>query len=316
MATATIQNFLNLFTSEVAIYEDAKNVKSTIIGDGLKMPSTDDFSNALIFLNPRDNLRISVIIGDNEPIDYYSTQNNVVGFIADCNNLLSINHVSDTYQLEVVVAKNVEKLRLSVYSLDALFKNLSELKPQGLFFILNEALSNNPGVIFESQHEEILLKTARICFCTRTYEVNFNEPIISRVERINMVKSVSHYNLLTLYNFIPEDFHIQESSTSQFSEIFNRLLCFISVAFLFDIVTVNDFDVDYKLNGYKAISCKTKFANIAIEHASEYFRIYDWCFNGGNLSDKIGLARNIISLHLAKEENLSFSGNPFSSLQS
>ena len=316
MAIATIHNFLNLFTSEVTIHEDAKNVKSTIIGDGLKMPSTDDFSNALIFLNPRDNLRISVIIGDNEPIDYYSTQNDVDGFINDCNNLLSINHVNNTFQLEIVVAKNIEKQRLSVYSLDAFFKNLNELKPQGLFFVLKEAISNNRGIIFESQYEEILLKTTIICFCTRNYEVNFIEPKISRVERINMVKSISHYNLLTSYNFIPEDFYIQESSATQFSEIFNRLLCFISTAFLFDIVTIDDFDVDYKLNGYKAISCRTQFAKISIKHAIEYFKIYDWCFNGGNLSDKIGLARNIISLHLANAENLSFSGNPFSSIQS
>ena len=36
----------------------------------------------------------------------------------------------------------------------------------------------------------------------------------------------------------------------------------------------------------------------------EYFEIYKWVYNGGNLNDKIGLARNIISLHFLKKGEL------------
>lgn len=42
----------------------------------------------------------------------------------------------------------------------------------------------------------------------------------------------------------------------------------------------------------------------------------NWCYNEGNLIDKIGITRNILSLHLESINNLTLGGNPLFSILS
>lgn len=71
----------------------------------------------------------------------------------------------------------------------------------------------------------------------------------------------------------------------------------------------------YKLNGYKSINGSVDVNTFLNVTHSAYYDIYKWVFNGGNLNDKIGLARNIISLHL-ENENIALKGEPLASIQS
>ncbi len=58
------------------------------------------------------------------------------------------------------------------------------------------------------------------------------------------------------------------------------------------------------------------FDDIDINSLVEYYDIYKWVFNGGNLSDKIGLARNIICIHLKNKNLLELGENTLDSIKS
>lgn len=53
----------------------------------------------------------------------------------------------------------------------------------------------------------------------------------------------------------------------------------------------------FKLNGYRAITGEIENERVSPELLNELFKIYIWAYAEGSLPDKLGLARNIISLH-------------------
>jgi hypothetical protein len=85
---------------------------------------------------------------------------------------------------------------------------------------------------------------------------------------------------------------------------------------LFDITSLNENRLEYKINGYKSIKGVIDVKAIPSQGVEEYFSIYQWVYSGGNLNDKIGLARNIISLHFEKAGEVALKGSPFQSIQS
>jgi hypothetical protein len=70
------------------------------------------------------------------------------------------------------------------------------------------------------------------------------------------------------------------------------------------------------VNGYKTIKGTCDFKIYPITTTIEYLDVYKWVYNGGNLNDKIGLARNIISLHFEDVSELGLKGSPFQAIQS
>jgi len=63
------------------------------------------------------------------------------------------------------------------------------------------------------------------------------------------------------------------------------------------------------------INQKISFLDIDISSYEIYYEIYKWVYEGGNIVDKIGLARNIISLNFSKN-NLQLSDTTFDAIKS
>jgi hypothetical protein len=55
---------------------------------------------------------------------------------------------------------------------------------------------------------------------------------------------------------------------------------------------------------------------MSVDGASQYFEIHKWLYNEGNLSDKAGLVRNIITIHLRNNSLLELEDNTLASIRS
>jgi len=84
---------------------------------------------------------------------------------------------------------------------------------------------------------------------------------------------------------------------------------------LFDITDLNEDTFIFRINGYKSINGSIDTSQ-QFDYSPDYFSIYNWVYNGGNLFDKIGLARNIISLHFVKSGELTLQDNSYQSVKS
>ena len=83
--------------------------------------------------------------------------------------------------------------------------------------------------------------------------------------------------------------------------MFDKLKLLYSIIFLFDIVEFKNTEIKYKLNGYRTITQIIDTDNVDLDSHESYYNIYKWVYDGGNVVDKIGLARNILSLNFAKD---------------
>ena len=101
--------------------------------------------------------------------------------------------------------------------------------------------------------------------------------------------------------FIPEDFYLFERSDNcLLNNLFDNLTIVASLSYLFDITSITDSEVSCRLVGKQTVNKKFAYETIDAKNHEYFFKTYHWAYNNGNLSDKITLAKNIISLHCEK----------------
>jgi hypothetical protein len=86
--------------------------------------------------------------------------------------------------------------------------------------------------------------------------------------------------------------------------------------YIFDISSITNGKFYYKINGFKAIKGEIEINQQFAKGKELFFEVFEWCYSSeGNLADKLGITRNIISIHF--EDNLlNLEKDVFTSLKS
>jgi hypothetical protein len=309
----SLSNFLALFSYEKKeSRETFEEVFIKLSTDTFKELNASAFNRSLQFINPRDKLNLSFIVGENDPVDYYS-EGDADEFVSEVQRKLS-NRDDEEIEIIITINKTISKGVLSIYYYEAFLDFLDQCNLAGLLYTFSRGVKNQQFLICEFQTDEKFTVTSSIGFVNKG---GFGTPpLIERVSKIDKAKSVCYNNFLNEYVLIPEDFFIHNSDCERMKRIFNLLAVVSSIVFLYDISNITDNILEYRLNGYKSITAKIDFFEIKPEQADQYSKIYKWVYDSGNFIDKIGLARNIISLHLENIKLCELKGDPFQSIQS
>jgi hypothetical protein len=140
---------------------------------------------------------------------------------------------------------------------------------------------------------------------------------LGKQERLNRIKGVSYYSSAANHPFIPEDFYPKNiSAFPAFAILFQQLSLYAIITSLFDITSPTEDGINYKFNGFKSFTGEQKISSFPIKDLDEYYQIYLWTFESGNLTDKAGLMRNILSLHFVDNQSLAITGQPLTSMKS
>jgi len=309
-----VEEFINYFFgshSRIDLYETDEIFSFSFTSKDFLSPNALP-NESLAFLQSRDDFRFTVVFGNENPISYYS-RSPQISFIEALNN--DYKYSDGEAQVEFVINKNKVGDTITIYDLPTFASTISAHSISESFAIFSRAFSNSEILYFEVVDLYEYFNSATLFFKPVGFKIP-KQPIISRIKIIENLKSVSYFTNLPEYALIPDDFSLVKSSSaySSFCLLLTNFASILSVIYLFDITSIKDNTLDYKINGYKTIKGKT---DISIGNLSrEYFSIYQWVFGGGNLNDKIGLARNIISLHFLDNENIQLKGEPFQSIQS
>ena len=309
----------NTSLSEDDIQEDRIGVKTTSIFSDGRVPTIEEFQ-AVEGLNQRDKLHISILRtnGEDVLICNYSQKNgdDFSDFISTCKSDLES---TSRKKIIITIEKENQNNKISVYYPNAFFKYLSQQPILGLLSVLSKSIgTGSQFVIFEVQDESFPeFSSQTIKFVHLGYNNQENQPDNSyRSDKINKITNLCHCDLSSKYSFIPEDFApVIKSGNEILLSIFQKLTLFYSLIFLFDIIEIGKSYVKYKLNGYRTIAQSTNITDIDINSHESYYKIYSWVYDGGNIVDKIGLARNILSLNLAKD-TLSLAETTFDAIRS
>lgn len=279
-------------------------------------PNKDELLRCFTTIPSRDSVEILCQFEHQEDSILDSVED-IDSFLSDLETKITFKDDNDSFSISITIHKGRVEQVASIYSLESIVSFWEEGGIVDSFKKIQE-LSSNTSVI---RVYDLNTEFRTGCFLFTPF-ISENK-LLTKIDREELHTKrdiVGHFSGSSQFDFIPEDFSFLESVNEPKSliELFIRLKFVSSLIYLCDFTKFsNNNKIHLRLNGYRLFAKDLKdtdeFTGLA---SNEYFRIYDWVFSEGNLVDKIGLARNIISLHLEDNDLLKIEKNTLQSISS
>lgn len=123
-------------------------------------------------------------------------------------------------------------------------------------------------------------------------------------------------------NMTPDDLHIvSRESDGVLSRIFDQLCSSLCACFVADFSSMDKMGLTLRISGYKMMtmesqSVKTKDLEFDTTSTEQWYKIYDWCYTGGYTSDRLDIARNIITLNCPDVNKLKLNDSTLDAIKS
>ena len=319
--------FFTEITSDnnIKVIETNENINAnmSLNFDNFKKPNKNDITSIFEKFSKRDFISINIKTSETDDSITFNSNSltKIDDFISDLNSLIKTSD-EETITIYLNISKVVKDSVLSIYKLDKFIEFLSSKTLSQLSNIFNK-LINNQYIKFESfDSQEISFNTSSIFFYNqnKSDQITIDSNILDkRSKLLEKQHSNCHFANASEYQLIPEDFYFRtESSIEELNNIFKKLSVSLSMIYIFDVTSIkaeND-TFHFKLNGNKTITNQIPFKDFKTDCYKSYFEIYKWAYGDGSLSDKLGLARNIITLHIKNNNLFEISNNILSSIKS
>lgn len=247
----------------------------------------------------RDILDLSISIGESPSITFSSTNIDAwPAVLGDLSDKLEVAQPEDGFSITLVVSKTSGHGGLSVYSLDRLLQHLIERDTKECFSIFDRFISAEGNLVMACQFPVQKFGSKTIMFAQEDQHVEVvgidREPLIAKRN------DVAHFADGANFCLVPEDFRLDfDPPNGDWKRLFDRLANALSLAFTFDYSNFVDEDVlQYKINGYRTVTGFLQCKALSGPEWESAFEIYEWVYQGGAVSDKMGLLRNVATLHL------------------
>jgi len=319
-----IGNFFSNEANSIEITEDFFEAKIHIQLSVTKFPTDELYIELLGKISERDTFHLS-IKNEGEVVENFTNRNDDDDFQSYIDLIQQNVDVGDVIELILTIEKKAVQNKLSIYFLQHFIRQLNDLSFLSFLSGINDRISNSV-FLFECLEE----KTAKTLFSTNTIQFigkdgkstikEFEKEI--RSKRIDTASSLCLWDISEKKILLPDDFYpIQSTSTfDELKKTFLKVALLYTNLFVFDYLSIKEKQFIYKLNGYKTFGNKiltSQVSNIDIDinSTSIFYQIYEWIYSGGNTTDKISIARNIISLNF-NPTTLSLSETTFDSILS
>lgn len=222
------------------------------------------------------------------------------------------------YEIELRVKKMLEGKVLSVYFVSCFFDYLSKLPP--LNFIREISRFLDCMLTFEvfSKINEFGSDTIRFIEAnTPSRNIECISSSYDREKKLSLLFDNATTANLSL-ELIPDDFYFKfDSEYEEVNSLFSNIVSSLSIVFLSNSsVFEKNGSFTYKISGYKTISETVMKLNYDKAISELLYKIYSWSYEGGNSSDKIGLVRNVLSIHLDDQGRIKYDGEAWQAIQS
>jgi hypothetical protein len=259
---------------------------------------SQQFTPFLGMVNNRDDFILEIIINDDVIIPINSKLE-IENFIQELNDKVKLLDDGQV-PLSLKIHKKIVDHAISVYNLEIFEHYLSEMIFEDLLNSLSKLIGDSRGIKFEYFDQYNTFGSTNIIFGSPQTQVSFeNQDFV-----LNEIRDFCHFENITVYPFTPSFFYLQNriEKFSEINSIFDKLFLIFCISAIFDITSILNNSITYKLIGYKVISGKTEFTNLSeyIQSNQTYYEIYSWIYSEkSKVLDKLGIARNILSISLA-----------------
>lgn len=277
---------------------------------------TQKLSESLQKIHPRDSFEIEVFYKHTETPSRLISRSGIQDFIESLESNAQDIEEDEKFTIKVKIYKRVTNNRKSIYSIADIVNYWSKGTPYDTLKKLQDLGASctefESDDILESTHTSLFSFFPKNNYDSRVAkQVNHSQVLLLREKHINF----THGHELLI---IPEDLKLTNNHNEDLSAFFRPALALLSLIHIADHTRIdNNLGIEIKLSGYKSISQNiTAFSDINKEGAEDIFDIYSWVYSESKISDKIGLARNLISIHIKNGDITSIQPGCLSSLHS
>jgi hypothetical protein len=286
----------------------------TFLAYDISLPNETELADLFTKINSQDKIELQLNLGEATPIIFQSSKNTILEFINEIKNKQRFYTKGEKITLQLSLIK--KGAHVSIYSIEAFIKFLNSLSLEQLLINFSYSISEKKYLVFECFDLRESFSTQTIYFVqAKTFNTFPTENSIKRDEILNKSRTNCSFTFSQPIILTPDDFYIVRDSCSntELHEILDKILSVLLVTFLFDVTSLKNNTIIYKLNGYKSLAGTFDIIK-PLNSFAEYYDVYKWIYNGGNLSDKFGLSRNIISLHLNAQSGLEINKSTYLSI--
>jgi|GEM_PF-1404197 len=222
----------------------------------------------------------------------------------------------DDVNIDIKIYKNINNNNLSIYSVETFFEFIKtspltrNLKNLSDFF--GEFLA------FEVFNDIQRFGSNTITFYPTSEEYVFNADVNPQRE-IYLSKINDHANVHGGdFQFIPTDFYLIERGVlEELNEWFDSLCSMFSIFSIANNASYCDSEkVRFKIDGYRSVFTKEKpFLELGA-FVQYTYQIFEWIYGNGECGDKLGLVRNVLTLHLDENRDISFDEKTINAIRS
>ena len=275
----------------------------------------DTFSLWRSQIMPRD--RVALTLGyDGESLSFNEISD---AKLLDVHEFLSLSEDEDNarFFFELIVHKNVIDQRISLYEPRLFGKYLSNTPILQILTVLSVRFDNR--LIFECASPIEVAGSSSIIFQfvgVSDKSSNCEERKRIRRSMFEVFKDNSFSRSLP-GSFVPHDFNfLKEVGVPDIDLFFRKARTLVSAIYLVNSCELDDENIlDYRLCGYRNVTGVTSLENLA-DASDLMYKIVDWAYVGGGSSDKIGLARNVLSLYISRLDELHQVSEVFNAINS
>lgn len=267
------------------------------------------FATIFNFIDNSDTIKIN-INDDIETLESFNTIEEISQFA------YQFDRSNKEGFLEIVMNKNSHEYT-TIYFMDNFIDFLNKTENISFIFELFEKHNNKFKVLSE---QDFNIKTNSFYFSSPQ---NFDPLVIfenKNEEKLKKINENCHFGNAALIKFLPEDFYYKFNdsfSNLNFKNLFERLSMALLLRVFSDVSEFNENKLIYKMFGYKTIQHQYDLISIKTNFLNDYYQSYsDLFFDNSNFIDKIGLARNVISLHTVNQDFTNIKGDIYSSIKS
>jgi hypothetical protein len=301
---AFIPAFINLF-GQVNISQNAETFdRYHLDGDirNFHVPVLNDFISAIQQSGLTDYFKLAIIIHDE--VFSYSLNENDTNFIKDLTQKAEYLGDGDFIGIDLSIEKETREEKLIVYDWKLFLAWLNSLTPSRLMPILGNVLQNGRLLLLCYGLDESFY-TSNILF--QPYVEGSADPFKSISNRSNLqtkIRSVAFEGSSNPLLVIPDDFHwIKPPKDVVFKNLFNRCCLILCIKSLADYSVLSENTLHFKINGLKTINATLDISLLSLASKSEYYQIYFWVYENGGTNDKLGIARNLLSLNISSDQH-------------
>lgn len=264
----------------------------------------------------KDLIKITIRTDEETPI-CFSNRENVCDSLKELKNIIEIYDQSE-YETEVTIIKEKVDNTISIYDLQVFIHWLSEKNLYTQLVLFSKLINQDNAVIkFSCIGLNEIYSTSSILFLPSTLQSNcINE--INRSKLIEDIRRQSYCIQSGELTVVPQDFSLKtygKSSDEALIIILNRMKIALSLCAISDFSSFTENNLFIRINGYKTIEETISFDKMNYMFNQTIYEIYEWVYSkGGNISDKLQLAKNIISLHCKYSSIINLDGRTMSSI--